>query len=88
VKNYTDLIALLLDTLRGRAGRWDAAKDAFKSEDPVVRRTAVILPAGAHAAVVRAYFRGHPVTGRQAAADAPPPIHLPSRRTGAPSVTA
>lgn len=38
-----DLIAVLLEVLRGRAGKWDVVRDAIRSKDPAVRITAVIL---------------------------------------------
>jgi succinate dehydrogenase hydrophobic anchor subunit len=42
VKN-TELIALLLEALRGRTGRWDVIKDAISSTGDTVRLIAVIL---------------------------------------------
>lgn len=39
----TDLIALLLEVLRGRTGKWDVVKAAIGSTGDTVRLIAVIL---------------------------------------------
>jgi hypothetical protein len=40
---HTELLAALLEFLRGRIGKWDVVRDAIRSKDPAVRIIAVIL---------------------------------------------
>jgi len=43
MKNLSDVVTLLLEVLRGRAGKWDAVKDAIRSKDRAVGLVTVIL---------------------------------------------
>jgi hypothetical protein len=38
-----ELLGVLVESLRGRTGKWDAVKEAIKSENAAVRLIAVIL---------------------------------------------
>jgi hypothetical protein len=59
-----EFLAVLLELLRGRTGKWDVVRDALGSKDDFVRRIAVILTLGAsgHRDSGRALSRGGPVT--------------------------
>ena len=45
-----DLLAFLLEVLRGRIGKWDVIKDAKSSTGDTVRLIAIILALGISAA--------------------------------------